>query len=299
MTFNAIVCWGGDNFDEISQEVYAALPRSEPCGIEVRTIPGQITPPFENLPQRALDGMKSETYDGVTVRAAGTPSISVMVFRPRFDGDPLEHWLFQLEAPPDVCRDIYARGKRNKFVSFIALSVDDTPDFDHPMVNDDNFDWGHWGLMVAAVRQVNGEWIERLGPAAKGTELIPTRFEHAVLQQLLEGEHPAMAAMQSQLGDLVITQRHHSGVGFFVHFELRNERKRISWFPPRVVFGDVQATIESLENGAGFLLVVENGAISILEGYSYDEPWPAEIAAFTLRYSDALRAATLAALPKV
>lgn len=32
-----------------------------------------------------------------------------------------------------------------------------------------------------------------------------------------------------------------------------------------------------LEAGIGFTLFVENGAVSSLEGYTYEEPWPANL----------------------
>jgi hypothetical protein len=54
----------------------------------------------------------------------------------------------------------------------------------------------------------------------------------------------------------------------------------------RIIFGDVNAEIEGLKFGAGFLLFISNGAIKMLEGYSHVGPWPAEIKRFVLTYAD-------------
>ncbi len=51
-----------------------------------------------------------------------------------------------------------------------------------------------------------------------------------------------------------------------------------------VKFGDVIAEIPGLSGGAGFLLYIENGILDVLEGYSYDEPWPTSTEGFTLRF---------------
>ena len=53
--------------------------------------------------------------------------------------------------------------------------------------------------------------------------------------------------------------------------------------------GDVIAKIPGLEHGAGFLLYVDNGSITALEGYTFEEPWPVVIDKFTLTYTDPTR----------
>lgn len=47
---------------------------------------------------------------------------------------------------------------------------------------------------------------------------------------------------------------------------------------------DVDAEIEGLKHGAGFILLVSEGYLDQLEGYSYDEPWPKQIGQFEVRY---------------
>ena len=53
--------------------------------------------------------------------------------------------------------------------------------------------------------------------------------------------------------------------------------------------GDVYAEIPGLEHGAGFVLYIKDGYLDMLEGYSYDEPWPSSVEGFALHYSSGER----------
>jgi len=39
-----------------------------------------------------------------------------------------------------------------------------------------------------------------------------------------------------------------------------------------------------MAHGAGFVLYIEHGRLSMLEGYGYDDPWPNTITRYTLQY---------------
>ena len=47
------------------------------------------------------------------------------------------------------------------------------------------------------------------------------------------------------------------------------------------------ARLPTYKHGLGFLLYVADGALSALEGYTYDEPWPNELQGLVLAYSEA------------
>jgi hypothetical protein len=53
----------------------------------------------------------------------------------------------------------------------------------------------------------------------------------------------------------------------------------------RITLGDVNAEVEGLKFGAGFVLFISDGKLEMLEGYSYDEQWPTEIKKFVLSYA--------------
>lgn len=114
------------------------------------------------------------------------------------------------------------------------------------------------------------------------TELNP--LERAVLTKLLAGDAPALIALRRQLDIATVASRQLTGAGFYTTFELPHD---VPLAPiRRARFGDVEAEIAGLKHGAGFLVYVDDGKLDMLEGYSYDEPWPNSVQSFELRYID-------------
>lgn len=124
----------------------------------------------------------------------------------------------------------------------------------------------------------------------------PDALEIAVLRKLLDGDHPVLTILRQQLVGLSVKTRERTGTGFFTEFSVTTTTPRASLSSGQARFGDVEATIRGLEHGAGFLLYVESGALQMLEGYSYEEPWPENVDEFSLRYSHPDRRAELAKL---
>ena len=113
-----------------------------------------------------------------------------------------------------------------------------------------------------------------------------TNLERAVLDKLLCGDSPVLSALRSQLGVVAVSERDLTGVGFMTNFRLPPSVPRAPVKSGVIRFGDVEAQLEGLKHGAGFLLYVKDGVLDALEGYSYDEPWPEQIETFTLRYME-------------
>jgi len=109
-----------------------------------------------------------------------------------------------------------------------------------------------------------------------------TTFERKVMHALLDGEDDILSILREQLGATVVVKRKMTGVGFFTTFAVSDDVPRAD--DRSLKFGDVIASISGVAHGAGFLLYVEHGALHMLEGYTYDEPWPKEISAFELTY---------------
>ena len=57
----------------------------------------------------------------------------------------------------------------------------------------------------------------------------------------------------------------------------------------RVHFGDVIAELKGFEYGVGFVLFVDNGWMQMLEGYTFEEPWPENAELLGLSYSSSSR----------
>jgi hypothetical protein len=109
-----------------------------------------------------------------------------------------------------------------------------------------------------------------------------TALEAAVVQKLLAGDHPFLIALRTQAASAEVRDREMTGVGFYTALRVQ---------PVPVIAGsgeyeleDVLAELEGLDHGAGFILYVRNGVMDLLEGFSYDEPWPSAVGAFSLRY---------------
>jgi hypothetical protein len=108
-----------------------------------------------------------------------------------------------------------------------------------------------------------------------------TKLECAVLEKLLAGDLPALEALRSQARSSRIVERRMTGVGFFTTFAVPPDVPRVQG---SFQLGDVLGKLEGLAHGAGFLLWVEDGVLEMLEGYTFDEPWPEEIREFSLEY---------------
>jgi hypothetical protein len=115
-----------------------------------------------------------------------------------------------------------------------------------------------------------------------------TSFELAVVQKLLDGEGEVLSTLREQVKGITVTKREMTGVGFYTTFSVSDGARRL---PDNASFkfGDVTAKILGLNHGAGFLLYVQDGALHMLEAYTYDESWPEREVTFELSYVATLR----------
>jgi hypothetical protein len=119
-------------------------------------------------------------------------------------------------------------------------------------------------------------------------------LESAVLDLLLSRTDEGYAALREQLTAVEVTARHMSGAGFFTTLTIPSCSPKA----PRTVGNPlgkdsayeevVHADIREMAHGAGFLLWLEDGLMSELEGFAYADPWPDEVTGFTVR-SEKLR----------
>jgi hypothetical protein len=128
-------------------------------------------------------------------------------------------------------------------------------------------------------------------PAPAGHPVHPVRpltvealsdFEQAVLEKLLAGDHPVLGVLRAQAHAGQLASREYTGAGFFLSFDVPLDAPALATKDFR--FGDVNAAVDGLQYGAGFVVFVRGGRLDTLEGYSYEEPWPKEIRGFTLSY---------------
>ncbi len=110
-------------------------------------------------------------------------------------------------------------------------------------------------------------------------------LERSVLSLLLEGDHPALPALRKQVASCQVTKRAFTGAGFVTELHVPSEVPSVPLRDESIRFGDVIAEVIGLEAGAGFVLYVDKGRITALEGYTFGEPWPAEVEVNSFDYS--------------
>jgi hypothetical protein len=120
-----------------------------------------------------------------------------------------------------------------------------------------------------------------------GATLEP--LESAVMRMLLDGDHPTLGALRAQLQHLTVSSRKKTGAGFYTDFVPETSAVPID-LPGRIQFGDVVArAISGLQYGGGFVLFIEHGLMTMLEGYSFGDDWPDDGLEFDLQYDDPAR----------
>src|SRR5262245_2232042 len=97
--------------------------------------------------------------------------------------------------------------------------------------------------------------------------------EKKVLEMLLSGADDRLAVLRRQLDCATVSSREFSGVGFFTHFSVAPSVPRLAG-SHRLVLGDVYAEVTGLEHPSGFLLFVTEGAIDMLECFTFNDQWP-------------------------
>jgi hypothetical protein len=110
-------------------------------------------------------------------------------------------------------------------------------------------------------------------------ELTP--FEHEAIATIVRGNHPVFAGLRTQLARCQVSKREFTGVGFFTTLAVPSDVPSVP-LRRRLDLGDVHVTMDGVEHGVGLVLFVEDGRLALLEAFTYDDPWPHEIANYTI-----------------
>lgn len=111
-------------------------------------------------------------------------------------------------------------------------------------------------------------------------------LERAVVGMLLDKPGEPFDTIRQQLWHATISARRFTGVGFFTDFTVAPDAP-VRRDLPDATIGDVRADFPGLQHGAGFLLFIRDGVVTMLEGFTYDEPWPAITDGFKLHRNTA------------
>ena len=99
-------------------------------------------------------------------------------------------------------------------------------------------------------------------------------FEKDIINAILRANDNTQILMK-QYAVACVKQRIYTGVGFYTDYEVMDDSLRVSNESLRL--GGIEVEIAEIPNGCDFILYVENGMISCLEGYTYADPWPEHI----------------------
>jgi hypothetical protein len=106
--------------------------------------------------------------------------------------------------------------------------------------------------------------------------VVITSFERIILDALLAGRTPELAALRAQAEIATVERREMSGVGFFTTFAVSAGAVCLATVGGCVI-SDVGAEIEGVRHGASFALFIPDGRLDFLEGFTYDDPWPDDL----------------------
>jgi hypothetical protein len=112
-----------------------------------------------------------------------------------------------------------------------------------------------------------------------------TALERAVLDRLFAGDHPSFLPFRAQVERVRVIERTFSGVGFFSDLVVPEDVSAASGLATDPLWwGDVYVDFDGLAHGGGFVIRIADGRLEMLEGFTFDEPWPAEGTGFRLRH---------------
>lgn len=103
-----------------------------------------------------------------------------------------------------------------------------------------------------------------------------TAFEQEAIATILRGDHPVFAGLRTQLARCEVSKREFTGVGFFTTLTIPADVPSVR-VDRRLALGDVHVTMDGVEHGVGLVLFVEDGRLALLEGFTYDDAWPADV----------------------
>jgi hypothetical protein len=113
--------------------------------------------------------------------------------------------------------------------------------------------------------------LKRYSPGDGPTEIVA--LVEQLLPLLVKGEHAVLRVLQEQARSARVGTIELSGVGFFAELAVPSDAPLVE--PPNMSGGDALIDIAGSPHGAGCVLFVRDGRLSLLEGYTHaGDAWP-------------------------
>lgn len=108
------------------------------------------------------------------------------------------------------------------------------------------------------------------------------QFESDVMYKIISENDEISDELVRQYKNAKVVSREFTGFGFYTNFMVSSENLRLK-NNFNIEMGNVQAELDGLKYGVGFVLFIRDGFIKSLEGYTYDEPWPERIINYSFK----------------
>ena len=107
-----------------------------------------------------------------------------------------------------------------------------------------------------------------------------SQLERDALDILLTGDDPVLDELRAQLPHITGVVREFTGVGFWTDVHLDESTPLCS--RPNFELTDVAGSSPRIEHGFMVILFVRDGVLSLLEGFTFVEPWPDDLGEYQL-----------------
>lgn len=108
-----------------------------------------------------------------------------------------------------------------------------------------------------------------------------TELERAVIRRILADPDLKHVRVTINFDTVTVSERDQNGAGFMTHFE-RSEELRLFDNGVSLRWGKVGARLNAYKLETGYLVYVDDGYVSTIEGYTYGEKWPDLVEQFEL-----------------
>ena len=115
----------------------------------------------------ALSSVVAGANTSIEIDAQDEPTLYAGFWSPSSQQTRLVEWSAWVEGGGLDGEEAFAQLQTVDGLSWIALSWEDSPDFEFEHITEGTFPWGDWRLQQGAVRDENGEWIVRPGECAE------------------------------------------------------------------------------------------------------------------------------------
>jgi hypothetical protein len=107
--------------------------------------------------------------------------------------------------------------------------------------------------------------------------MIFLEYELEAMNRLAAGEFEILGSLRRQLALAEPLKRTFTGAGFYLDLSLPKDVPLVNTPKRRLIVDGVNADLTGVTDGVGFVLFVDLGKVSMLEGFTYDGAWPKDV----------------------